>query len=75
MQFSKDLSVFAELTDGSGRGEWKTVSVYFAEFKRAGFMGNVLKPASIWALRINRRSLSTGLSTLLVESLRTSCNH
>ena len=28
-------------------------------------MGNALKPASIWALRINRRSLSTGLSTFL----------
>jgi hypothetical protein len=63
-----------------GLGEWKAVSTYCNEHKRAGIMGNALKPASIWALRINRQSLSTGLSTfrvihIFVESLRRSCNH
>jgi hypothetical protein len=66
MHFSKDLSVFTRAYEMErGLGEWKAVSTYCNEHKRAGIMGNALKPASIWALRINRQSLSTGLSTLL----------
>ena len=49
----------------SGLQEWKQVSICHDGVKSAGFMSNALKPASIGLLTINRRSLSTRLSTFL----------
>jgi hypothetical protein len=63
--FSKDLSVFTRAYGMEADSESGDVSMYFNEYKRTGFIGNALKPASIWALRTNRQSLSTGLSTFL----------